>query len=643
MRKYFITILILFVAAAGAGFLQMTSPVEQVKDHYRSNLDAFRQSLTEYETAVSNGSQEEIFLAHKACRLSYKRLEHLIAYFDEGVVKKYLNGAPLPVIRQNGRDLLILEPEGLQVMDEMVMEEEIDRAPLQQKIKTLQKLLPDLLQYEKNRYINERMVFEATRFQLIRIMALGISGYDTPGSLQALPEAQTSLESLQNDLSAFFQHADQSGRAEAQATVRRLEAAFRLSIRLLSTAKDFESFDRADFIRSGINPLYKDLLRLQASMGIESFNEITRPHQSINYTGESPFSDDFLNPYYFSFLTEAYDNPKLRELGSYLFFEPALSTNNQLSCASCHQPQLAFTDGKQKSLANDGESSLQRNAPTLLNAVYSNRFFYDLRADKLETQMQDVFSSTQEFHADFSAVGQKLSTSQNYQNLFKEAFADIPWFKEIDQFSITTALASYVKEIRSFNSPFDQYMRADTDKIAPKVLQGFNLFMGKAACGTCHFAPLFNGLVPPEFEENETEVLGVPATKAGQKIDPDSGRIANGRPHEFAAHYLYSFKTPTVRNAAETAPYMHNGIYDNLAEVMDFYNQGGGNGMGLNIPHQTLSSEPLNLSKSEQKAIIAFMHSLTDAKLTIPIPRQLPAFPSNSTLNHLSRKNPYSR
>ena len=136
---------------------------------------------------------------------------------------------------------------------------------------------------------------------------------------------------------------------------------------------------------------------------------------------------------------------------------------------------------------------------------------------------------------------------------------------------------------------------------------GFNLFAGKAKCATCHYVPLFNGLVPPEFTETESEVIGVPADSK-KTFDGDAGKYLFTR----SAIHRNAFKTPTIRNIALTAPYMHNGVFETLEEVMDFYNKGGGAGTHTAPENQTLPAEKLRLSKKEIKNIIAFMKALTD-------------------------------
>lgn len=163
-------------------------------------------------------------------------------------------------------------------------------------------------------------------------------------------------------------------------------------------------------------------------------------------------------------------------------------------------------------------------------------------------------------------------------------------------------------------------MRGDRTALGAKEKKGFNLFAGKAGCATCHFLPLFNGLVPPRFNETESEVLGVPeSTQKPARIDPDEGKFLFTR----APLHRYAFKTPTLRNIARTAPYMHNGVFATLEEVIDFYDRGGGAGLQLAIPHQTLPPDKLGLSRKEKEALLAFLHALTDrlpAQMTAGVP-----------------------
>ncbi len=177
---------------------------------------------------------------------------------------------------------------------------------------------------------------------------------------------------------------------------------------------------------------------------------------------------------------------------------------------------------------------------------------------------------------------------------------------------IANAIAMYVRTLVSYNARFDQYMRGDRQKMSPEEIKGFNLFMGKAKCATCHYVPLFNGSKPPNYYYQESEVIGVPGTAdlLHPVADTDPGRYAI-LPKDFLKN---AFKTPTLRNIALTAPYMHNGVFKTLEEVVEFYNKGGGAGIGLEVPNQTLPVKPLGLTAIEKKQLIAFLHTLTDVE-----------------------------
>jgi cytochrome c peroxidase len=159
------------------------------------------------------------------------------------------------------------------------------------------------------------------------------------------------------------------------------------------------------------------------------------------------------------------------------------------------------------------------------------------------------------------------------------------------------------------NSRFDRNMRGEISDFTDEERLGMNLYMGKALCATCHFIPLTNGTVPPLFPDTEKEVIGVAKTAANKELDDDLGfyPVYKEEIHKFM------FKTPTIRNAEVTAPYMHNGAYTTLEEVMDFYNKSGGGGLGFeNLDHQTLPFDNLQLTEKEIDALVAFTKTFTD-------------------------------
>jgi cytochrome c peroxidase len=175
---------------------------------------------------------------------------------------------------------------------------------------------------------------------------------------------------------------------------------------------------------------------------------------------------------------------------------------------------------------------------------------------------------------------------------------------------LRVALAAYLRSLQALDSRFDRAVRGDTLALATAERRGLTVFVGKGKCGTCHFVPLFSGVIPPTFIEAEPEVIGVPdrpTTSAGA-LDADVGRYAIDRiePHRHA------FKTPTLRNVALTAPYMHNGVYRTLEQVVDFYDRGGGHGIGAAVDNRTLPTTRLRLTTTERRDLVSFLRALTD-------------------------------
>jgi cytochrome c peroxidase len=243
----------------------------------------------------------------------------------------------------------------------------------------------------------------------------------------------------------------------------------------------------------------------------------------------------------------------------------------------------------------------------LWNAALQTTQFYDSRTKKLENQLSAVVHNADEMQGSLRDCIAKLKADSIYNFLFSKAYPAESL--KISEYNIANAVSCYVRTLFSFNSRFDRYIRKKNDSLSSSEKRGFNLFMGKARCGTCHYVPLFNGLAPPRYDETESETILVPATiEAGSGPDTDEGRFRFTR-HPF---HKYSFKTPTLRNIAITAPYMHNGVFATLNEVIDFYNDGGGAGRGMNIPTQTLGADKLNLTANEKKELIAFLFTLTD-------------------------------
>jgi cytochrome c peroxidase len=441
----------------------------------------------------------------------------------------------------------------------------------------------------------------------------------------AVSEAAISLEALQMALKPYFPHV----RKRNAALARRWETALRRAVDYLRRHPDFEAMDRLTFIRDYGNPLYAAWVDVHSVLGIATSADFALLQPRVHPRARHLFAKDFLNPHAFADIPDEKPNPKAERLGQLLFFDPVLSRDNRRACASCHQPEKAFSDGLPKSAAFGDSGSVGRNAPSLVHAAFQNAQFWDARAKFLENQIEHVVANPREFHSGFGHVLDKLGKSPEYRKLFSEAFPGDG--KSLTVGALTKSLALYLRSLGRWDSPFDRYMRKESAHLDPAAKRGFNLFMGKGGCGTCHFPPAFNGTVPPRYVESESEVLGVPATAdtLHPVLDADPGRFLI----DYSPVFRHAFKTPTVRNAALTGPYMHNGVFATLEEVLRFYNVGGGKGMGLEVEFQTLPGDSVGLSRGEIQDVIAFMHSLTDTSGIGGRPRSLPEFPGRMTWN----------
>ena len=627
MRKKIVTVgFILATLLVLVNFKSKEAPVQLTQNNYVQEVEQFYTYTQElYALAktyhAEKNNREALQNQLIATRLQFKKIEFLLDYLQPQDVKDYLNGAPLPKTERNAPRLVVMEPKGLQVLEELIFgaELELQSQALVDLTKDLQTNSQSIWQFQKHLILQDRHILEAARLGVVRIMALGLTGFDTPMGANTMAENRVAFQSIHQALKPYLQIS--AGEPLAQ----ELNSLFKKGEQYLAQHQNFQTFNRALFIREFLDPMYKKIGALHQYLGVETMDEVVEGENALQYQAQSMFGADFLNPYFYTSLYHEMDNPALQKLGQHLFFDPILSANLKRSCASCHNPNLAFTDGYPTSLSLKEGQNITRNAPTLVNAIFSEKFFYDLRADKMDSQMEHVIFNAHEFGTNYQTIFSRLEQSSEYRELFKQAFPE-KTTAEINRYTLSAALSSYVLSLQGFNSPVDRYLRGEAVTLDQEVLDGFNLFMGKAACGTCHFAPTFAGLVPPYFEENETEVLGVLTQPNSDTLDPDLGRYASGRPADRVDFYKHSFKTVTVRNVSLTAPYFHNGAYTTLEQVMDFYNHGGAQGLGLDLPQQTLPGDSLNLNPGEEEALIAFMEALTDTSGLTQKPSKLPVF-----------------
>ncbi|MBK9008403.1 MAG: right-handed parallel beta-helix repeat-containing protein [Anaerolineae bacterium] len=295
-------------------------------------------------------------------------------------------------------------------------------------------------------------------------------------------------------------------------------------------------------------------------------------------------------------------SPEKAKLGRLLFFDPILSKNQDMSCATCHNPSLGFSDGLQTAKGSDG-SSLPRNTPTLWNAGYSTKLFWDGRADSLEAQMSVPLHAENEMAGSDAETVARLMKIPEYVELFNKAFGN----NAITVENAQTAIASFERTLVSNNSPFDKYAAGQFDALTSQQRRGLNLFRSAATrCFECHAAPTFGS--------DDFFVTGSPDLEGFQH---DEGRAAIASDGQDGA-----FKAPTLRNVALTGPYMHNGAFATLDDVLWFYEKGGGSQYGLEVDRHIL---PIELSAQEHEDLVAFLYALTDESAMPEIPTSVPS------------------
>lgn len=283
------------------------------------------------------------------------------------------------------------------------------------------------------------------------------------------------------------------------------------------------------------------------------------------------------------------DNPlteEKTELGRLLFFDKRLSRDNSIACASCHLPGLAFTDGQQVAVGI-GRQQGTRSAPTAINRVFSKMQFWDGRAATLEEQSVGPFINPVEHgFLDHTEMIEKMKTIEGYRQQFNAVFGTDMTIEGVGQ-----AIASFQRTLLSGNSPADRFdYEGDDTALSEAAQRGLQLFRSKARCTRCHSG--FN------FTDEKFHNLGI----GWNTNTVDLGRyMVTKNPDEIGA-----FKTPTLREISRTAPYMHDGRFGTLNEVVEFYNQGG-----IKNPFLDNNIIPLDLTKQEKRDLVEFLQSLS--------------------------------
>lgn len=304
--------------------------------------------------------------------------------------------------------------------------------------------------------------------------------------------------------------------------------------------------------------------------------------------------------------------PEQIDLGRYLFFDPILSGDHTLSCASCHDPALGFSDGRARSIGAGGHE-VARSAPTLWNVAFLDRFFWDARADSLEVQAQGPLFAPEEMGASPEALHAALNGSDAYRRLFRAAYPeDFSRGDDIRLALVYRSLAAFQTTLISLNSRYDRYAHGDHGALTGPEIAGLNVFRSFVArCAECH--------TPPLFTNRQVAVIGAP--------EPEGRPLDVGAEHVFGSPKMKAgFKVPTLRNIARTAPYMHSGRYGSLREAVAFYSGGRGHAVpeGVDLHIHWHIWEP-DLTDAEMDRVVDFLGALTDERFQPEIPQRVPS------------------
>lgn len=566
-----------------------------------NNIQANLDSIKKYSSTDTLKAKKY----YRAARKSFKEIEFYTEYYFPFHSKYYLNGA-LVNKSEFEYGFKTFTPHGLQVIEALLFDTASkNEYDINHEIKLLKGGFDHVESKSTNKRISEAQLIDMLRFEIIRIMSLYLNGFDSTYELNNLEETKNILLGFKTVLKNSF----------ASEKIVDIEKLLDESLNYLSSNSNLETFNRLEYISNHLKPLYEKLYVLYDSEASEE-----RFRYAINIRSQQFYGNDWLNKTYFNtVIRDSIYHQKQAELGKLLFFDPILSGNNKRACASCHNINNGLGGAKQFDLHYDRKNKLSRNTPSLINVSFQKLFFYDGRTRQVEEQANVVLTSHNEMFADPTLLVEKLRKSSEYKTLFHKAFKNTE-DTTITYYAILKSLNEFERTLVSLNSRFDKYLRGEKNQLSKDEINGYNIFAGKGLCATCHFFPIFNGLVPPFYSDNEFEVIGVPKVKNGKEIDLDSGRAAT-------AHnpiYMHAFKTVGIRNIDKTAPYMHNGVFNTIDEVLDFYNKGGGAGLGIDIPNQTLPFDSLQLNKEELNNLKKFILSLTDKEFNIKAPTKLP-------------------
>lgn len=627
-KTYFITLVI--VAFVTVSIVSFHEPGKQqsveYKNLYQKTLLACRQNgralveAIQQEDISGETGKKKILNKIAATRLGLKAADFWLRYLE-----------PTAYLRMNGQLPVEWETEvfekfekpykregaGLSLAEMYLEDKQVEKDSLSALVSrytgTIDVYLADSITTQLN---SHHHFYLANRLFLLNLAAIYTTGFECPDTKNIIPELRHMMQAVAYIYDVFDKGFPGYRIPDAYHSLYRKALLF-----VNSQPENPDEFDHYAFTRDYINPLFglnQRAIREYAVVS-SSFNDYSLDDNCNSIFDKSLYRGQNEKGIFLP-VDDVNTLNEIRQVGKLLFYDPILSGNNKRSCASCHKSGEYFTDtASTTSPQFDNSQFLTRNTPTLINSLYNHLLMLDGKHTSLLEQARTVVTNPIEMNGNHTDIVKKVMSCESYEKAFRKFVKLTPNARKMGIDHIVSAVILYYSSFSMYRSPFDDAMdkRIDIDTEARK---GFNLFMSKGKCGTCHFVPQFNGVKPP-YISSEFEVAGTPADTLFTRLSPDSGRfLINPEPE-----MLHAFRTGTLRNAEHTGPYMHNGVFKTLDEVIRFYDTGGASGNGLMVINQTVPADSLKLSSREKEQLIAFIRSLNEDIPFEPAPASLPA------------------
>lgn len=622
MKKVYFIIFLSVLTLLFAFSLNNRNADNEYTETYFDKKGSFDKELTALIKCIENSdlkSSQDINKISAQIRLAREKLKVIDFWFRyfEPLSYKKING-PLPV----EWEFEALEPPrkiegaGLTLAELYLAEDNIVKDTL---INLIRSAVRASEIFNANIFKDELKTYHhfflCNRLYLLNLSAIYTTGFECPDTSGIVPELHKMLSDIRDIYDSF-----NAGFPETKLSGDYLLKYNNTVSFVNQQSSDFTEFDHFSFIKDYVNPLFKINQELINEYKVASRSISDR---TLNNNSSSVFSKDLFRLQntkgIYKGIKEDSVLKEIERIGKLLFYDPILSGNNKRSCFSCHKSNMYFTDtAVTTSLQFDNLNFLERNTPSLINVVYNQLVMLDGKHLTLQLQAKEVITNPIELGSKEKELIKKVLSCREYSDAFNNFLKYIPHEKNITIDHIASAVVFYFSKFSDYSSPFDEAMNNITT-VDEHVKNGFNLFMSKAKCGTCHFVPQFNGVKPP-YLSSEFEVIGTPEDSVFSVLSSDPGRYRQNPVKET----MNAFRTGSIRNAEHTKPYMHNGVFFSLEQVIDFYNAGGGAGRNLTVTNQTLSSDSLHLTDVEKSDLILFIRSLSEDIMFESLPEYLP-------------------